>query len=110
MSTLRKLLDEGRSVEVDSPYGLFVGAVWPTFQTGVNAGRHGRYCFGQLVPGMYHVRRTAGNYAQQPFWSTMNDAGRRSAVITCRIARGQSRSSTACRSWTGSDTIRISGS
>jgi predicted AlkP superfamily phosphohydrolase/phosphomutase len=81
MPTLRKLLDEGRSVDVDSPYGLFVGAVWPTFQTGVNAGRHGRYCFGQLVPGTYHVRRTAGNYPQQPFWSTINDAGRRVAVI-----------------------------
>jgi predicted AlkP superfamily phosphohydrolase/phosphomutase len=81
MPTLRKLLDEGRSVDVDSPYGLFVGSVWPTFQTGVNAGRHGRYCFGQLVPGTYHVRRTAGSYPQQPFWSTINDADRRLAVI-----------------------------
>jgi predicted AlkP superfamily phosphohydrolase/phosphomutase len=81
MPVLGSLLQQGRSVEVDSPYGLFVGAVWPTFQTGVNAGRHGRYCFGQLVPGTYHVRRTAGDYPVQPFWSTLSEAGRRSAVI-----------------------------
>jgi len=81
MPVLRSLLDQGRTVEVDSPYGLFVSSVWPTFLTGVDAGRHGRSCFGQLVPGTYHVRRTAGNYPQQPFWSTINEAGRRLAVI-----------------------------
>lgn len=81
MPVLRSLLEQGRSVEVDSPYGLFVGAVWPTFMTGVNAGRHARYCFGQLVPGTYHVRRTAGGYPSRPFWSTLSEAGRRSAVI-----------------------------
>jgi predicted AlkP superfamily phosphohydrolase/phosphomutase len=81
MPALRSLLERGRSVEVDSPYGLFVGAVWPTFQTGVNAGRHGRYCFGQLAPGTYQVRRTAGGYPQRPFWSAINEAGRRVAVI-----------------------------
>jgi predicted AlkP superfamily phosphohydrolase/phosphomutase len=81
MPVLRTLLEQGRSVDVESPYGLFVGSVWPTFLTGVNPGRHGRYCFGQLVPGTYHVRRTAGSYPQQPFWSTISDAGRRVAVI-----------------------------
>jgi predicted AlkP superfamily phosphohydrolase/phosphomutase len=81
MPALRSLLEQGRSVDVDSPYGLFVGAVWPTFQTGVNAGRHGRYCFGQLVPGTYDVRRTAGNYPQQPFWASLDEAGRRVAVV-----------------------------
>jgi predicted AlkP superfamily phosphohydrolase/phosphomutase len=81
MPALRSLLGQGRSVDVDSPYGLFVGAVWPTFLTGCNAGRHGRYCFGQLVPGKYEVRRTAGGYPQPPFWSKLNEADRRVAVI-----------------------------
>src|SRR5207342_473355 len=30
MPVLRSLLEQGRAVDVDSPYGLFVGAVWPT--------------------------------------------------------------------------------
>jgi predicted AlkP superfamily phosphohydrolase/phosphomutase len=81
MPVLRSLLDQGRSVEVESPYGLFVSSAWPTFLTGVHADRHGRSCFGQLVTGTYQVRRTAGNYPQPPFWSTMNEAGRRLAVV-----------------------------
>jgi predicted AlkP superfamily phosphohydrolase/phosphomutase len=81
MPVLRSLLDQGRSVEVDSPYGLYVSSAWPTFLTGVQAGRHGRSCFGQLVSGTYEVRRTAGDYPQPPFWSTMNEAGRRLAVV-----------------------------
>jgi predicted AlkP superfamily phosphohydrolase/phosphomutase len=81
MPVLRSLLEQGRAVDVDSPYGLFVGAVWPTFTTGVSAARHGRYCFGQLVPGTYEVRRTAVSSRPRPFWSALSDAGRRVAVI-----------------------------
>jgi predicted AlkP superfamily phosphohydrolase/phosphomutase len=81
MPVFRSLLEQGRVSDVDSPYGLFVGAVWPTFLTGVNSGRHGRYCWGQLVPGTYEVRRIAGSYPQRPFWCAISDAERRVAVI-----------------------------
>jgi predicted AlkP superfamily phosphohydrolase/phosphomutase len=81
LPALRSLLDTGRSVDVDSPYGLFVGAVWPTFSTGVNAGQHGRYCFGQLSPGTYEVRRMGPDLPREPFWGPLSRAGRRVAIV-----------------------------
>jgi predicted AlkP superfamily phosphohydrolase/phosphomutase len=81
LPALRSLLDQGRTVDVESPYGLFVGAVWPTFATGVNAGRHGRYCFGQLRPGTYAVHRTGPDLPTEPFWRPLSRAGRRVAII-----------------------------
>jgi predicted AlkP superfamily phosphohydrolase/phosphomutase len=81
LPALASLLAEGRAVEVESPYALFVGAVWPTFATGVNAGRHGRYCFGQLRPGTYEVHRTGPDLPAEPFWRTLSRADRRVAIV-----------------------------
>jgi predicted AlkP superfamily phosphohydrolase/phosphomutase len=67
---------------VETPVGLFVGAVWPTLSTGVSAARHGRYCFAQLEPGTYEVHRVGGTVVEyEPFWVTAARRGRRTAAI-----------------------------
>jgi predicted AlkP superfamily phosphohydrolase/phosphomutase len=62
--------------------GLYAGSVWPSFHTGLQPGGHGRYFFRQLVPGTY---RTAPFLIQgltvPPFWSALDAAGLRVAVI-----------------------------
>ena len=81
LPALRSLLDDGHAREVESPFGLFVGAVWPTFATGANAGRHGRYCFGQLRSGTYEVHRSGPDLPVEPFWRPLSRAGRRVAIV-----------------------------
>lgn len=81
LPVLRTLMAQGRTVEVESPHALFVGAVWPTFYTGLNTGHHGRYCFGQLRPGTYRVHRTGGPLPTEPFWRPLSRAGRRVAIV-----------------------------
>lgn len=81
LPALRSVMESGRSTPVESPHALFVGAVWPTFSTGVNTGRHGRYCFGQLRPGTYRVHRTGDPLPYEPFWRPLSRAGRRLAII-----------------------------
>src|SRR5262249_10808703 len=65
-----------------NPFGLYVGAVWPSFYTGLSPARHGRYSFTQLVPGTYRTRAMKrGDVRGACFWSSLSGAGRRVAVI-----------------------------
>jgi predicted AlkP superfamily phosphohydrolase/phosphomutase len=67
---------------VDNPFGLYVGALWPSFSTGLSPARHGRYSYTQLVPGTYRTRATTrGSLHHPPFWTSLSRAGRRVAVI-----------------------------
>ncbi|MEY2422143.1 MAG: hypothetical protein QOI95_2210 [Acidimicrobiaceae bacterium] len=80
MPNLAALLERGSMAEVESPYGTFVGSVWPTFATSRGLSRHGRYCYEQLVAGTYEVHRVPGGTAD-PFWAGIAAAGRRVAVV-----------------------------
>jgi hypothetical protein len=42
---IRALLGRAAWGVTRNPLGLFVGAVWPSFYTGVSPARHGRYCY-----------------------------------------------------------------
>jgi predicted AlkP superfamily phosphohydrolase/phosphomutase len=77
-----RLFERGTSGMTVNPEGLFVGAVWPSFFTGVSPARHGRYCFKQIVTGTYTIQRfQPGHLKYHPFWNTLSEAGRRVAIV-----------------------------
>jgi predicted AlkP superfamily phosphohydrolase/phosphomutase len=82
LPTFKRLEETALRGTVENPYGLFVGALWPSFATGVSPTRHGRYCYTQLVPGTYRTRATNCEGIQgTSFWTSLSRAGRRVAVI-----------------------------
>lgn len=80
MPNVAAFLERGSRADVESPFGTFVGSVWPTFATSRGLARHGRYCYEQLVPGTYEVHRVPGGTAD-PFWAAISAAGKRVAVV-----------------------------
>lgn len=73
-----------RSLWADAPAlpGLGSGALWPSFATGVNPSRHGRYFSLHMQIGTYELYKYRFDQDQwQPFWRTLSQAGRRVAVI-----------------------------
>ena len=82
LPTFKRLGETALRGAVDNPFGLFVGALWPSFATGVSPTRHGRYCFTQLVPGTYRTRATNCEEIQgTTFWASLSRAGRRVAIV-----------------------------
>jgi predicted AlkP superfamily phosphohydrolase/phosphomutase len=82
LPTFRSLLERGASGPTLNPPGLYVGAVWPSFFTGVSPARHGRYCYEQIVTGTYAVQPfRPSNLKRLPFWDFLSSAGRRVAVV-----------------------------
>ena len=82
LPTVRALMERSAWGSTSTPPGLFVGAVWPSFYTGVSAARHGRYCYRQLRPGTYRVERLpAARVGANPFWAALSRADRRVAII-----------------------------
>ena len=66
---------------VNAP-GIYTGSVWPSFHTGLEPGRHGRYFYRQLVPGTYRTARHPPSKLTAPvFWSRIGAAGRRVGVF-----------------------------
>lgn len=65
-----------------NPPGLYVGAVWPSFFTGMSPTRHGRYCYEQILPGSYERHHFLAKHLKTPpFWEALSRAGRRVAVV-----------------------------
>jgi predicted AlkP superfamily phosphohydrolase/phosphomutase len=59
-----------------------VGAVWPSFFTGVSPSRHGRYCYKQIVTGTYAIDRFQPSQLKRPpFWNALSEAGQRVAIV-----------------------------
>ncbi len=66
----------------DNPPGLYVGAVWPSFYTGMSPATHARYCYRQLNAGSYDiVPISARDIKGEPFWQALDRNGKRVAVI-----------------------------
>ncbi len=79
---LNSLLETAAWGVTQSPVGLYVGAIWPSFYTGVSPARHARYCYEQLQPGSYEVKPVSPREVKhEPFWDALNRAGKRVAVI-----------------------------
>lgn len=83
MPTFKRLLDTWSQVPTEAPPAVYVGAIWPSFFTCLNPGRHGRYCYEQLVPGTYDTRRILSHeYLDEPsFWHILGEHGRRTAIL-----------------------------
>lgn len=63
--------------------GFYVGAVWPSFYTGVNPARHGIHSLAQLKSGTYEIFRclTGDHIKREPFWNYLSRAGKRVAIL-----------------------------
>jgi predicted AlkP superfamily phosphohydrolase/phosphomutase len=83
LPTLQGLLARGLKGRTMSLPGLFTGATWPSFQTGVNPARSGVYSWLQIVPGTYEQQRclTGEHLKREPFWNHLGRAGQRVAVL-----------------------------
>lgn len=82
MPALARLLERGAWTTVENPPGLVVGATWPSFWTGLWPSRHGFYCYQQVEPRSYKVRRFNPYDIQgTPFWMPMAAAGRSVCVV-----------------------------
>ncbi len=82
LPTWHSLIHEGLVLRVENPVGLYPGAVWPCFYTGVSPTRHGRYSLVQLQTGTYRTKPfDADDVKREPFWEPLGRAGRRIAVV-----------------------------
>lgn len=82
LPTFRSLLDRGISGPTTNPVGLYVGAVWPSFWTGLPPTRHGRYCYSQIRVGSYKEAWTSSHdTVGRPFWDELSLQGRRAAIL-----------------------------
>ncbi len=82
LPTFRALRERAAWGPTANPTGLFVGAIWPSFWTGLSPARHGRYCFSQLRTGTYdHYDVTPLDTRGEAFWDRLSAAGRRVAVL-----------------------------
>lgn len=95
LPTFSKLLRTSAWSTTQSPPGLYVGAIWPSFYTGVSPARHARYCYRQLEPGSYDIKWVSPREVKhEPFWDALDRSGKRVAVIdvpkTCpsRLSNG----------------------
>jgi len=83
LPVFNELLKHGVWGVVDNPPALYVGAVWPSFYTGLSPTRHHRYCYEQLRPGTYDNYRfhPISDLQAEPFWVALSRAGKRVAAI-----------------------------
>ena len=82
LPTFRSLLGDASVARIENPIGLYTGAIWPSFHTGLSPARHGRYFLRRLVTGSYQTALvTAKDLKREPFWKALGAAGRRVAVV-----------------------------
>ncbi len=81
LPNLAQLLADGSRAEVRNPFGLFVGALWVDFMTGVGPARHGFHCWEHIDSQDYGYRLTPPDINHPPFWTQLGAAGRRVALV-----------------------------
>ena len=78
----KSLLARGVIGHSTTPPGVYAGAIWPSFFTGLNPARHGIHALSLLKPGTYDVARyTPDQVKGEPFWNVLSRAGRRVAIF-----------------------------
>lgn len=90
---LAQLMVDGLVGETRSVEGLYVGATWPSFWTGLNPAGHGIYWLDRLLPGTYRVQRCRNaDWARRPsLWQVVSDAGRRVLLMDVPFLRPRAR-------------------
>lgn len=82
LPSLATLLDQGAVAEMDPQTGMLGGALWPSFATALNPGRHGRYFWSQLTTtGYSEATVEPASIAGVPFWRHLAGHGSRVAII-----------------------------
>lgn len=81
LPAIASLLREGAQAQTQNPYGLFVGALWPTLTTARSAEKVGYHSWLEVDPATYERRLNACEVQGDPFWRSISDAGRRIAVL-----------------------------
>lgn len=83
LPNIRSLLARGLVGKTMSLDGLYEGATWPSFYTGLNPAQHGFHSLKQLKPGTYEFcRRYPGDFIRrEPFWNYLSAAGLRIAIL-----------------------------
>lgn len=83
LPTIGSLLEKGTVGETVSIEGLYEGATWPSFYTGLHPAHHGFHSLKQLNPGTYEFYRCCpGDFIKfEPFWKYLSAAGLRTAIL-----------------------------
>ena len=81
LPNIAALSSEGVRARVRNPYGLFVGATWANFATGVGPDRHGFYCWDEIDSSTYANRLKPPTIAHPFFWQALAGSGRRIALV-----------------------------
>lgn len=82
LPTLGSLLAGGAWGLTENPPGLYEGAVWPSFWTGLSPARHGRYCYSQIRTGTYECYPVRpSDTSGRAFWESFEERGLRVAII-----------------------------
>jgi predicted AlkP superfamily phosphohydrolase/phosphomutase len=85
---LARLLAQGRSVEMTSDPGTYVGSLWTTLHTGVDPSQHGIYSWAEFEPGTYEVRLCDERKLAAPsFWTRLSRAGHRTAIVDVPLCK-----------------------
>ena len=83
-----KLLKESISSATRNPEIIYSGTLWPSFNTGVWPGRHNCYCYLQLNPQGYGLRRFQPEHlAVDSIWNAIAEQGHSVALIDVPNAR-----------------------
>ena len=82
LPNLAWIINNSTQGTIKNPTGLYVGAVWPSFYTGLSLANHGRYCYKQMMPGTYDVVDINSTQVNGiPLWDYLSDANKHIAVI-----------------------------
>ena len=82
LPALSRLFEMGAGCPVQNPFGLFVGALWISFATGLRAERHQVHCWDEIDVATYERRLVTPQLGDNvAFWQHLSEAGRRVAVI-----------------------------
>lgn len=82
LPTFRRLQETALRIPTTNPPGIYTGALWPSFATGLSPGRHGRYFTRQLRTGTYRVDRYRPEEIRgEPFWDVLGRSGRRVGLV-----------------------------
>ncbi len=82
LPTFKSLLENAAWGTTQSPIGLYVNSIWPTFYTGVSPASHGFYNYHRPDLESYERVRVLPDFLKkEPFWNELSRAHKKVAVI-----------------------------
>jgi predicted AlkP superfamily phosphohydrolase/phosphomutase len=90
LPALAGLLGSGARATVETPFGLFVGALWVSFAASAGVDRTRFHCWDEIELSTYRWRPVAPKpELYEPFWNRIAAAGRKVAAIDVPHARAK---------------------